>query len=54
MRIFGSVVGNNNSGALDIRRLKVAEEIVFIAFIDRGNPVVTNKGLSKDKNLAFV
>ena len=54
MRVFGSVVGDNNPGALNSWRLKVAEEIVFIAFIDRGNPVVTNKGLSEDQNLAFV
>jgi hypothetical protein len=54
VRIFGGVIGDNDTCTLNGVRFKVAEEIVFVAFIDRGNAVVAYKGLSEDKDLAFV
>ena len=54
MGVFSCVIGNNDAGALNGRGFEVAEEIVFISFIDRRHPVVADERLSEDKDLALV
>jgi hypothetical protein len=54
MGVFGGIVSDDDASALDGRGLKVAKEIVFIAFVDGGDAVVSDKGLSEDEDLAFV
>jgi len=54
MGVFRGIIGDDNAGALDGGGFKVAEEIVFIAFIEGGDAIVSEEGLSEDEDLAFV
>ena len=54
MRVFRGIVSNDDAGTLDGGGFKVAKEIVFITFIDGGDTVVSDEGLSEDEDLAFV
>lgn len=46
-------IGDNNTSTLDVRRLKVLEEVILVTLIG-GNAVVANQGLGEDENLATV
>lgn len=46
-------IGDDNTGTLDVGRLKVLEEVVLVAFVG-GNAIVANQGLGEDENLATV
>jgi hypothetical protein len=46
-------VGDNNASTLDVRRLKVLEEVELVTLVG-GNTVVANQRLGEDENLATV
>lgn len=53
MGIFRSNISDYNTGALDVRRLKVLEEVVLVSLVG-GDSVVADQGLCEDENLATV
>lgn len=53
MAVVDSIIGDDDTGALDMRRLKVLEEVVLVS-LARGDSVVANQGLGEDENLASV
>lgn len=46
-------IGNDDTGALDVGRLEVLEQIVLVPLV-RGHTVVTDEGLGKDQDLTSV
>lgn len=48
-----SDIGNDDSGALNVGRLKVLEQVPLVTLV-RGNTVVANQRLGEDENLATV
>lgn len=53
MGIFRSDISDDNTSALDVRRLKVLEEVVLVSLVG-GDSVVADQGLCEDQNLATV
>lgn len=53
VRVPGGIVRNDDSGSLNVWRLKVLQEAVLVA-LGRWDTVVSNQRLSKDENLSAV
>ena len=53
MAVVDSNIRDDNTGTLDVRRLKVLEKLELVS-LARGDSVVANQGLSEDENLASV
>jgi len=51
--VLKSSIGDNNTSGLDVGRLEVLQQVVFVSN-GRGNTVVSNQGLGEDQDLTTV